>query len=858
MITKPKSVNYPAFHYFLCVLCVLCGEYLASAQEALRTAGDRPIDIQHIRLDLNVDLPKRTVMGMATLQVRALRPLGGVALDAVDFEVKEVRVGAAGKDGTTARFSHDGKRLAIDLPAPWKEGQVETLKIAYRVRDPQAGLHFFGPTPAEPEVPWTVWSQGEPTTNRHWIPCLDQPNQRQSTELVVTVAEGYEALSNGKLAERRDNPDKTATFHWKQEKSHPSYLVTLVVGQFDVIQEDWNRLPVLYYVPKGRKPDVARTFGRTRAMLDFFTKRFGIDYPWEKYAQVVVEQFTSGGMENTSATTLTERTLHDERAFLDSSPDGLIAHELAHQWWGDMLTCRDWAHLWLNEGFATFAEVIWAEHNQGADEGAYLNLTKKRLALAGGKERPVVDRRYPSPGSMFDARSYPKGSWVLHMLRKQLGDEAFWKALRRYGVEHRYQTVDTTDFRKTLERETGRDLERFFHDWTERPGHPVLECAVEYLSESKQAKLSVKQTQAGDAFHVPLHVAFHGGGKTPPVPLDQTLTEKEATFFVTLPDRPSRIEVDPEQAVLADIKETKSRDLWLAQLRQSASVASRARAAEHFGQSKADVDREALAKALADEKFWGVQVEIAHALGKSGGDASREALVGGLKQTHPKVRRACAEQLGKFRRDAKTAAALKGVLKQGDASYFVEAAAVTAYAKLRQPDTSAVVLPYLAKPSYNEVLRSAVLEGLGHAGDLGAVDTLIAWSKRGKPRGPRVAALHALVRLAQTGNPTDKQRQTIVAAITGCLEGETPPIRRAAVTAIRDLGRLAELSLTTLEAIILHDPDDRVRDMAQKAIVQIRAQAPVPTELTRLREELDQLRKAQEEMRLKQQQIEKR
>src|SRR5438552_1690481 len=139
-------------------------------------------------------------------------------------------------------------------------------------------------------------------------------------------------------------------------------------------------------------------------MLDFFTKRFGIDYPWEKYAQVVVEQFTSGGMENTSATTLTERTLHDERAFLDSSPDGLIAHELAHQWWGDLLTCRDWAHLWLNEGFATFAEVIWAEHNQGVDEGVYLNLAKKRLALAGGKERPIVDRRYPSPGSMFDAR----------------------------------------------------------------------------------------------------------------------------------------------------------------------------------------------------------------------------------------------------------------------------------------------------------------------------------------------------------------------------------------------------------------------------------------------------------------------
>src|SRR5262249_34353741 len=273
------------------------------------------------------------------------------------------------------------------------------------------------------------------------------------------VADGFEVLSNGALLSRKENDNKTVTYHWKQEKSHSSYLVTLVVGQFDVVKEDWHGLPVLYYVPKGRKPDVARTFGRTREMLTFFSKRFGIAYPWEKYAQVVVEQFSSGGMENTSATTLTDRALLDERAFLDSSPDGLIAHELGHQWWGDLVTCRDWSHIWLNEGFATFSEVLWMEHDKGADEAAYLLLQKARSARGGGKDRPIVDRRYTSAVSMFDARAYPKGAWVLHMLRRRLGDDAFWRAMRRYGTEHRLKSVETSDFRKTLERDTGFNLE---------------------------------------------------------------------------------------------------------------------------------------------------------------------------------------------------------------------------------------------------------------------------------------------------------------------------------------------------------------------------------------------------------------
>jgi aminopeptidase N len=535
--------------------------------------------------------------------------------------------------------------------------------------------------------------------------------------------------------------------------------------------------------------------------------------------------------------------LHDERAFLDSSPDPLIAHELGHQWWGDLITCRDWSHLWLNEGFASFCEVLWAEHKEGADEAAYELIRKSRSAIAGGKTRPIVDRRYPSPTSMFDARSYPKGAYVLHMLRNRVGADAFWRAIRSYASEHRYKSVETSDFRKTVERETGRNLERFFYDWTERPGHPVLEVTSEYLADTKQVKIAIKQTQPGEAFHFPLTIAVTGSSAASAVKVRPEITGKEHVVFVPVSSRPTRIDVDPEQAVLAELKETKSRELWQAQL-QGGDVAGRVRAAEHFGKSKTPADRELLAQALAEEKFWGVQAEIAAALAESGGDAARDALIEGLKQKHPKARRACADQLGKFHKDAKAAAALKTLLGAGDASYFVEAAALASYAKL-QPDTAvAVMLPWLAKSSHADVLRRAALEGLGASQDLAALDTLAAWTKRGKPRMCRIAALHAIVKLAQTANPGDAQRKQMVELITACLEKENPLIRRTAAGALRDLGRSAQTSLPALEALARHDADERVRDFAQKAIDQIRTNAPVPVELTRLREELDRLKKA--------------
>jgi aminopeptidase N len=435
------------------------------------------------------------------------------------------------------------------------------------------------------------------------------------------------------------------------------------------------------------------------------------------------------------------------------------------------------------------------------------------------------------------------------MLRQQLGDDAFWKAIQKYGSDNRFQSVETAEFRKALEQATGRDLERFFYDWTERAGNPVLEINTEYLPETKQTRVVVKQTQAGEAFQFPLKIAYlepgTNGSKQSPKLFEQPVTEKEQTFYIPTSQRPERIDIDPDQGVLAEIKETKSRDLWLAQL-SSPSVAARLRAVEYFKQSKTPADKEALVKALSTEKFHGVQQEIARALADAGGDICRDALLKGTEITDARVRRACVDALGKFAKDEKVAAALKELIKKGDASYAVEAAALGSYARLGQSDAVVMLTPWLDKPSHRDVLRSAALGGLGSSKDLASLDTLVNWSQKGKPRAARGAALRALGQLAKEPNLSDEQRNKIVKTVSACLEKEDRRTVFAAVNTLRDMGKAAASTLPALEALEQNEADGRIRNMVKGAIEQIKKAGDTPSDDSkRLREELDAVKKSQ-------------
>jgi aminopeptidase N len=828
-----------------CCLVFGLSAWVAAANEPLRTPGDRPVDIEHIRLDLEVFLEEQRIAGTASLDFTALRKIAALNLDAVDFEVGNVFVEKFGGGGerTRATYENTGTTLGVTFPEPLEKGATRRIVVEYKVRNPKAGLHFFKPSESEPEVRLMVWSQGEPIQNRYWIPCLDHPNERQTTEIFCTAANGFEVISNGKLISREPLPDGRRTrFHWKQAKPHVAYLVTLVVGKFDTAEEKWRGRPVTYYAPPGRGKDISGTFGRTLEMLDFFTEKFGVEYPWEKYAQVVVEQFTSGGMENTSATTLVDTVMHDERALIDSTPDWLIAHELAHQWWGNLVTCKDWSHLWLNEGFASYSEILWAEHKLGRDEAHYELMKDHRRARTGAAlTRPIVDRRYVDPGAMFDERSYPKGAWTLHMLRHRVGDAEFLTALKRFATAYAYRTAESSDLRIIFEDLTGVALERFFHDWTERAGHPAVNIASSYSPQDKLMKIVIRQTQETEPFEFPLTIELLTGGT--PMVLNPLVNQKEMTLFVPVPNRPVGVRVDPEFTLLADLTEDKPNDWWQHQLLQAGSIWERIRATEHLGKSTQPADREWLIKSLTTDPFYGVRVEAATALGKSRDDISRDALIAALGQESAYVRRAAAEALAAWVHDGKVLAALKKAASAGDKSYYVEAALVESIARVQGTPTVESIKYALDLPSHRECIRQAALQGLALSREKEALDLLIEWTKRGKPRDCRRTALRCLGTYFSQNEVPTADTQRVVELLISNIQNEGPAVREGSAEAFRELGQAGRPSIDLLTSLSQHDPNRRVRAAARLAVEKLKSNAPSNEELSRLRNLVDELRK---------------
>jgi len=835
----------------LLLLPILCAA--APAQE-LKFAADRPVDLLHLRLEGTIDLEAQTFEGTALLDFTPLRRLRDLRLDAVALDVKRIdALGPDGGDQKPLEFANTGTELQIRLPNAVERGKTCSLRITYAVHKPEKGLYFFRPTEAEPDVPFQAWTQGETHEARHWIPIIDQPNERLTTELIIHCDAKYRALSNGRRVAMQV-ADGLRTVHWKQEKDHVPYLITLVVGEFAVLEEEWRGKQLSYWVPPDREADAMRSFANTKRMLDYFSDSLGVAYPWDKYAQVVVEQFGWGGMENTSATTLNERTLHDERAHLDTSSDGLVAHELAHQWFGDLLTCKDWAHTWLNEGFASYFEALWNGCDRGEDEFRYNMRGKAQAAMGGGKDKPIVWRGYKSPWEQFDARAYPKGAWVLHMIRRRLGDEAWWRALHHYVTKHAHGCVETQDLRVAIEEATGGSFGRFFYDWTERPGHPVVAVRHRWQADKGLMEVHVRQTQKQDAFHFPLRLEYEVAGTR--LGITHDVTEKESTVMVPLPARPTLVRVDPAYAVLMELTEDKARDWWLNQLRSDPDVVARIRAAEHFAAERNDAARTLLAAAFAAEQAWPVRAELAAALGRAGAHAALLAAVG---TPHPKVRRAVVEAIGRFRERDDVRTALAAIVANGDPSYSVEAAAVAAWAGLRPDGGVAALQRLLPRESHNDIVREAVLRGLGDQQDPAALDALLSWTRRGRPRGCRTAALDGLARVAKGGRLDDAQVARVVDAAQLCLHRlEHANVKTQAAQLLRDLGAQGSAALPALAALAEQDPDERVRKQAQEAREKIEAGAPAIVQLDRLRKRLAELEARDRQRRAQLEQLERK
>jgi aminopeptidase N len=704
----------------------------------------RRFDLMHTRVEIEIDPSARRVFGTATVTVAALaQPLHAVVLDAVDLRIREVRL----EGGGALAWEYDGSRLLARLPAPAPEGERVSIAVDYQA-EPKEGMYFVLPDAAHPDRPIQVWTQGESEYTRHWVPGYDFPDDLGTSELLVTVPKPLEVLSNGLLVETAELDAGRWRWHWRQEAPMATYLMMLAVADWEVKRETWRGIEVSFYYQARHAEMVARSFAPTRAMLDFYSDGLGVPYPWPKYSQVVVADFMWGGMENTSATVLTEETLHDARGEPDYSSQDLIAHELAHQWFGDLLTARGWAEIWLNEGFATYFGTLWREKAEGWD--AFIASLHDELAWLEEElesyRRPIVTHAYQDPDDMFDAHSYAKGAWVLHALRGWLDDDRlWWRAMGRWVADHRHQAVETSELRRSLEATTGRGLGRFFEQWVYRAGLPKLEVSYEWDPEERRLAVEIAQTQERDRwvplFVLPIDVRLR-------LPSGEVVTrrvwleESKRSYDFDLAARPTVIEIDPRGFLPAPIEIAYPRLDALAALKDGSTVVTRRRAVERLAQQGGDPEVARALAAQARKDFWWVAAAAAEALEKLNHPAALEGLLELADHAHPKARAAVAEALEGYRGGPRVEEVLRRLLE--DRSYLVIAAAAKTYARAAGQKAVPRLASLAAMRSPHEDVARAALAGLGHTAGAAAWREALRRAGPAEPRRVRSAAFQAL------------------------------------------------------------------------------------------------------------------
>ncbi|HET6614157.1 MAG TPA: M1 family aminopeptidase [Kofleriaceae bacterium] len=806
-----------------------------------RYAPDRLCDIHHIKIAIDLDFSSRSMRGVCALTLAPIADgLRHVVLDAVDMTIDRVTW-----HGDELAFAHDGAKLRIDLGRAADAGEVIVLDVSYH-GTPRRGLYFIGPDEGYPEKAVQAWTQGQDEDSRYWFPCFDSPHEKATSEVIATVPAHFFALSNGTLISDTIAGERR-TFHWRFDTPHSCYLVSLAAGELSEISDAWEDIAVTYYVSPGHEDRARRVCGRTPEMLALFSRLFGVRYPYEKYAQVFVADFIFGGMENTTATTITDGVLLDARAAIDfrAEVEDLVSHELAHQWFGDLITCRSWSEGWLNEGFATYAEYLWREHAEGTDAAGLL-LDEWAASYfhedASRYRRTVANNTYDVPTDIFDSHLYDKGGRILHMLRRILGDDGFFRSIEHYLGKHRTGSVETRDLARAVEEATGRVLDWFFDQWILRgAGHPELSVKMSWNADTGCAQVAVTQTQKIDAttslFRLPATVRFRVGGRD--VDFDLELCDEHHVATFPLAEEPSQAIFDPGKHILAKVETEKSVALWIGELLSATESLDRIDAARALGRRGGAKAEGALAKALAGDDFWGVRAQAALALGELRTDGALEILIAAATATeHPKARRGVMRALGAFRKNPRAAEVLAARIASGDDSYFVEAEACLALGKTRDARAAEVLRGVLDRDAFMDVIRQHAYRGLAELPGDDAIGVLTEAVGYGRHSYGRRAALGALAQIAR--GRRDRAARDIRELAEELCHDRDFRVQSRAIEALATIGDPA--AIPALSAFAGSALDGRHRRRAREIIRDLREARAQGEELRSLRDELESLR----------------
>ncbi|MEL6491268.1 MAG: M1 family metallopeptidase [Cyanobacteria bacterium J06621_3] len=830
---------------------------------------DRPGQVEHIALDLTFDIPNKSYSG--TCKVTIMPVIDGVdslMMDAVDLNIHSVKVGRAKQN-----FEYDGEQIKVKLKTPTTAGKAFTLTIDYAVENPQRGIYFVGPDEHYPDKPTQVWTQGEDEDSRFWFPCFDYPGQLATSEIRAKVPRKFKVVSNGELiATEAAGSDKI--YHWKLEKVHPSYLMTLAIGEFDEINDKWNGRPVNYFFEKGRKAEARLTMGKTPKMLAALSKWFGYEYPFSKYDQVCVTDFIFGGMENTTTTLLTDRCMIDKRAAIDNTrAQTLVAHELAHQWFGDLVVINHWSQAWVKEGAATYSEVLWVEDTLGQDEAFYYHLNHARAYLNEDKSRyrrPLVTHIYREAIELYDRHIYEKGSCVYHMIRMALGDVLFTKSLATLLNDNAHSTVETIDLLRAIDKATGRNLRYLFDQYVYRGGHPDYKVGYSWDSDSNLAKITVTQTQVEDGksqvqeglFDLKVPIGFGYVKENQKKAEDSELKvvkvrvhEREQALYFPLEKKPDFISFDVGNHFLKTVELTYPVAELKAQLKYDPDPISRLYAAEALAKKGSLEAVSALEASLHSDPFWAVRAEVAEQLGSVQLAQAEAALIKGIEDKHPKVRRAVVSALGSVK-TADSYKALKSVVEKGDESYYVESAAVRSLGKvgtatIEGKDKEKKTLKLLGtvlkeRAGWNELVRSGAIAGLSQfKTSEAALDLLLPYTELGVPQPLRLAAIRAL------GAISTSQEKIAIDRILERLE--TLSREDFFLTQVATVAALSQMdvqgAISILRGLATHSPDGRVKRRADEAAQKVQKKIGSDAALVELRQTIEDMQQVNKELK---------
>jgi aminopeptidase N len=743
-------------------------------------------DVQHYRIVVSFDWSAKSISGETTITFQPQAPdFKEIELDAGEMTIKSI------KTASGVELNHryiDNEKLYVTLDRSYPEKHDVTITISYSAT-PKQGLTFITPTETDSKKPWQIWSQGEARTNHYWFPCYDYPNDKATSELIATVDEKYQVISNGALiGVQRDPTNKTRTWDWKMERPFSSYLISIIVGQYEEVKDQYKGKPITSYVYPGDLENGRVSFGKLAQMVAFFSQKIGYEYPYSKYAQTMVHDF-GGAMENITATTMSDLEIHDKRASLDVSADDTVSHELAHQWFGDLLTCRHWGELWLNESFAVFLEDVWKEHDKGKDEALYemyKNQQNYFQAWNQGIRRPIVTVRYDDPDALFDVYAYPRGGAVVNMLRFVLGEEQFWKAINHYVKKYQWQNVETSDLNTAIEEVTGQNLSWFFDEWVYRIGHPQFEITSTY-DGSKSLRLTVKQTQkpddkrpwfsSPDFFTTPVDIAIttSSGEKIHRVTIDKP--EQEFTFEVE--SKPLIVNFDRGNYIIKETKFDRTDEELGYQLLHDSDSMGRVRAAVELKTHTTPSAEKSLAEAAIRDSFWAVRVEAVKGLADLKDDVARAALIEALKDKDSRIRRESLKGLATYS-DPKLADLFVKTINS-DPSYFAVAEAAKALGQTGSPQAYPTLEAALKLESWHSTIRAGVLGGLAALKDPRTLDVGLNYSAEANPQELRIAAFRIL---GEMGKGNDRALQALLSA----LKEKSVQIQFGAVQALAKLG----------------------------------------------------------------------